>query len=81
MHTLPERVQLDGNTYKVTDDGQRAYLLTPETVTLNGKPGTPIGDVQALAIATGSKPASTSGLRWGTIAFAEALKSGEIVAL
>jgi hypothetical protein len=80
MDKLPARVILEGNTYTVTDDGQRAYLLKPETVTFNGVPGTPIAEVQALAEATGSKPVSTSGLRWGTIAFADALKSGEIVA-
>lgn len=78
MSNLPTRVILEGNRYRVTDDGQRAYLLEPETVTFNGKPGTPIAEVQALADATGSKPVMASGLRWGTVAFADALKSGEI---
>jgi len=78
MNNLPARVILEGNMYRVTDDGQRAYLLEPETVTFNGKPGTPIAEVQRFAEVTGSKLVSASGLRWGTTAFADALKSGEI---
>ena len=79
--TIPARVNMDGNIYTVTNDGERAYLLEAVTVTFNGKPGTPIEEVRGLAEITGSEAARAmlfTKLRWGVFAFDRAMKDGTI---